>query len=70
MLTGFVDAGWASCLDDRKSYTGYVFMLVGGPKSWESRKQKTVALSSTEVKYMALSGSTKEAVYLLVFLWH
>lgn len=67
-LTGFVDADWANCLDDRRSYTGYAFILGGGPISWESRKQRTVALSSTEAEYMALTEATKEAMYLRQFL--
>uniref|UniRef100_A0A6V7IJ77 Retrovirus-related Pol polyprotein from transposon TNT 1-94 n=1 Tax=Bracon brevicornis TaxID=1563983 RepID=A0A6V7IJ77_9HYME len=67
-LVGYVDADWANCLDDRRSYTGYVFILAGCPISWESRKQRTVALSSTEAEYMALTEATKEAMYLRRFL--
>ena len=36
--------------------------------SWGTKKQKTVALSSTEAEYMALLEGTKEAVYLQNFL--
>ncbi|KAK2578606.1 hypothetical protein KPH14_001023 [Odynerus spinipes] len=67
-LTGYVDADWANCLDDRRSYTGYVFSLGECPISWESRKQRTVALSSTEAEYMALTEAAKEAIYLRRFL--
>lgn len=63
-LEGFVDADWANCPSDRKSYTGFAFTLAGCPISWESRKQRTVALSSTEAEYMALSDPAKEATYL------
>ena len=63
-LTGYVDADWGSNKNDRKSYTGYVFKLAGGSISWRSCKQKSVALSSTEAEYMALSEATKEAIYL------
>ena len=61
---GFVDADWAADLDDRRSFTGYVFKYADGPIAWESRKQRTVALSSAEAEYMALSDSTKEALFL------
>lgn len=54
-VEGFVDADWGGCLEDRKSQTGYLFMLGGGPISWDSRKQKTVALSTTEAEYMAMA---------------
>lgn len=63
-LCGFVDADWASCTLDRRSYTGYCFILSGSVISYEAKKQKTVALSSTEAEYMALSESCKEAIYL------
>jgi hypothetical protein len=36
--------------------------------NWEARKQQTVALSSTEAEYTALSDATKEAIYLRRFL--
>jgi len=67
-LEGFVDADWAGCPVDRRSYTGYVFTLGGAAVSWESKKQRTIALSSTEAEYMALTETTKEAIYLRGFL--
>jgi len=36
--------------------------------SWESKKQRTTALSSTEAEYMAVSDAVKEAVYLRRFI--
>lgn len=59
-LRGFVDSDWANCLVDRRSYTGHIFLLCDGPIAWDSRKQRTVALSSTEAEYMALTEATKE----------
>jgi len=67
-LQGYVDADWANCIIDRRSYTGYVFVLSSGAISWESRKQRTVALSSTEAEYMGLTEAAKEAVFLRKFL--
>ena len=63
-LMGFVDADWASDSLDRKSYTGFCFVLNGSVISWQSKKQKTVSLSSTEAEYVALSEASREAVYL------
>lgn len=67
-LIGYVDADWGADIDDRASHTGYVFKLAGAAITWESRKQRTVALSSTEAEYIALSEAAKEAVYLRTFL--
>ena len=67
-LEGFTDADWGACIEDRRSYTGFAFILGGGPVSWEAKKQRTVALSSTEAEYMALTEATKEAIHLKGFL--
>jgi hypothetical protein len=47
-LTAYSDSDWASCLEDRRSTTGYCCTLTeGGPLiSWKSRKQPTVAIST------------------------
>lgn len=49
-LTGYVDSDWGGDIDDRKSRTGFIFKLSNGAISWESRKQKSVAISSTEAE--------------------
>lgn len=63
-LHGYADADWASCAEDRRSYSGYFFTLGGAAITWEARKQRTVALSSVEAEYLALGEATKEAIYL------
>lgn len=63
-VVGYVDADWGNCTIDRHSYTGYVIEYAGGAVSWQSMKQRSVALSSTEAEYMALSEAAKEVVYL------
>lgn len=67
-LIGFVDADWANCPNDRRSYTGFAFMLGGCPISWKARKERTVALSSTKAEYMALTKAVKEAINMKRFL--
>ncbi|KAG5895189.1 hypothetical protein JTB14_037787 [Gonioctena quinquepunctata] len=67
-VQGFVVADWENCPEDRKSYTGNIFILNVCPISWESRKQKTVALSSTVAEYMGTTEAAKEAIYLSRFL--
>ena len=62
-LVGYSDADWAGDLDDRKSTSGYIFKLSGGAVSW-SQKQSSVALSTVEAKYMALSSASQECIWL------
>lgn len=64
-LLGFVDSDWGNNILDRRSYTGLCFMLAGSVISWEAKKQKTVALSSTEAEYMGVAEACREAVYLI-----
>jgi hypothetical protein len=61
-ILGYTDSDHASDEDDRKSYTGYVFIICGGAVSWSTHKQSTVAFSSTESEYMALSDAAREAL--------
>ena len=64
----FVDADHAGHKDDRRSVTGYVFMLADGPISWQSRSQTTVALSSMEAEYMAACAATQESLWLAMLM--
>lgn len=58
------DADWAGDPNTRRSTTVYVFKLAGGPLSWKSRLQPTVALSSTEAEYRAITEAGQELVWL------
>ena len=63
-LTLFSDADYAADKETRCSTTGYVSTFVGGLISWKSHLQKTVALSTMEAEYMALSSAVQEAIWL------
>ena len=69
-LSGFSDADWAGDMDDRHSTSGNVFSYAKGVVSWLSKKQATVALSTAEAEYVALSMATQEAVWLRRLLIH
>ena len=63
-LIGFCDSDWGGDKRDLKSTTGYTFVLSGAAISWNSKKQPTVAKSTTEAEYMALSMAATEAIWL------
>ena len=59
-----MDADYAGEVDDRRSTTGYVFTLSGGPICWKSALQSIVAMSTTKVEYMAVAEAAKKALWL------
>ena len=59
-LHAFADADWAGNFDDRTSTSGYVIFLGSNPISWSSKKQKTVARSTTEAEYRAIATTAAE----------
>ena len=61
---GWTDSDYAGDVNTRRSTTGYLFQLSGGPISWASTKQKTIALSTCEAEYMAACEGVKEAIWL------
>jgi hypothetical protein len=63
-LQGYTDSDWAGSAVDRKSTSGYCFSLGSGMISWLSRKQTSVALSTTEAEYIAASVASREAMWL------
>jgi hypothetical protein len=59
-----MDADWAGNVSDRRSTSGFMFFFGSGAVSWSSKKQPTVALSSTEAKYRGAAIATCEVVWL------
>ncbi|TPX57259.1 DNA-directed DNA polymerase [Powellomyces hirtus] len=74
-IYGFTDADWGSDIETRRSCTGYVFAF-GTPGSermsacisWQSKRQVTIAMSSTESEYMAYTAAAKEAMWYRTLL--
>ena len=61
---GYSDADWAGDLADRKSTSGYVFILLGARVSWGSKKQPSVSLSTSEAEYIVLSLAIQEGKWI------
>lgn len=66
-LLGFVDSDLAGDHADRKSTTGYSFLLTSGDISWRSKKQTTVTLSTKKAEYVSLSTAAKVIIILMRF---
>lgn len=65
ILVGYVDSDWGSNESDRKSTTGFLFKVFERcTVAWNTRRQNTVAASSTEAEYIALFECVREAMWL------
>ncbi len=67
-LVGYIDSDWAGLKVGRRSTRGYSFIFSGRPVSHQSKQQTTVAPSSTEAEYMAITEAGKEALWIARFL--
>jgi hypothetical protein len=68
-LVACTDSDWASDHTNRRSQSGFFIVLADGAITWTSRAQKTIALSSTEAEYMALSDCSRQVVWIRTLLW-
>jgi len=59
-ITGYCDSDWGGDKGDRKSQTGVLIYLGDTLVNWISRKQSTVARSSTEAEYRAIATAVEE----------
>ena len=63
-LIGYSDSDWGMS-SDRRSTSGYCFRLnASALVSWKTKKQPTVALSSCEAEYLALTTAVQESLFL------
>jgi hypothetical protein len=63
-LMGYRDSDLAGDLDSRKSTSGVLFFLGKSPVSWQSTKQRVLALSSCEAEYIATVIAAYQGVWL------
>jgi hypothetical protein len=63
-LVTYADSDFAGDLDDRRSTSGFVFLLGSGAVSWSSKKQPVVTLSTTEAEYIAVASCACQCVWM------
>ncbi|GJV69484.1 hypothetical protein Tco_1484993 [Tanacetum coccineum] len=63
-LTAYLDVDHSGCQDTRCSTSGSAQFLGDKLVSWSSKKQKSTAISSTEAKYIALSGCCAQILWM------
>ena len=67
-LYDFSYSDWAGCSVTRRSTTSYSIYLGANLVSWSSKRQNTVARSSTEVEYRALASTAAEMTWITYLL--
>jgi hypothetical protein len=68
-LIGYCDSDWGGDIGTRRSTTGYLYLYRGAAIAWNSRLQRTVALSSCEAEYMALKEAIKEQLFVKAIIY-
>nr|GEU29825.1 hypothetical protein [Tanacetum cinerariifolium] len=63
-LTAYADADHAGCQDTRRSTSGSAQFLGDKLVSWSSKKQKSTAISTIEVEYIAMSGCCAQILWM------
>ncbi|RDX77676.1 putative mitochondrial protein, partial [Mucuna pruriens] len=63
-ISCYCDADWAGSPIDRRSTIGFCISIGGNVVSWKSKKQNTVARSSAEAEYRAMTSATCELIWV------
>jgi hypothetical protein len=63
-LSGYTDSDWAGSVSDGKSTSGCCFSLGSAMISWQSRKQSSISLSTTEAEYIVACSASCESIWL------
>nr|GEX72110.1 retrovirus-related Pol polyprotein from transposon TNT 1-94 [Tanacetum cinerariifolium] len=63
-LTVYADADHAGCQDTRRSTSRIAQFLGDKLVSWSSKKQKSTEISTTEAKYIAMSGCCAQILWM------
>ena len=67
-VVGFSDSDYVVCMDDKKSTSGYIFMMTEGAVSWKSVKQTLTTSSTMKAEYVAYYEASCHAIWLQNFI--
>jgi len=65
---GYIDANWAGSISNRRSTSNFMFSFGSIAITWSSKKQPTVALSSTKAEYRGVAMATCEVAWFCKLL--
>ena len=63
-IKGYSDASFGRDVATRKSVSGILFTFNGAPICWSSKRQETVARSTTDAEYTALTATCAEGIWI------
>ncbi|GKF22312.1 retrovirus-related pol polyprotein from transposon TNT 1-94, partial [Tanacetum coccineum] len=63
-LTAYADLDHAGCQDTQRSTSGSAQFLGHKLVNWSSKKQKSTAISTTEVEYITMSGCCAQILWM------
>lgn len=63
-LIGQIDVDWATDPENRKSTSGFTFLLAKGTVTWGSKKQETIAMSTTEAEFIATNLACRDGMWV------
>lgn len=63
-IVTYVDSDWGGDTNDRKSVSGFLLKVFGNTVAWTTRKQSSVALSTTEAELIALCSAVCDSLWL------
>jgi len=65
LLTVYYDSDWGTCVQTRKSVTGYLVKFGDALITWKSKKQETVARSFVEAEFRSMALAVAEITWLI-----